>query len=162
MMQGVMQNDGDQAQEPLPQPDHRYDGVAKVTGTAKYAAEFKQPFAKKDMVYAFIVQSTIANGTVKAMDTKEAERAPGVVAVLTPFNAPKLQVGPPKPPVRRHITILQDNEVFYNGQPIGVVVARSLPEAMQGARLVKITYDEKPPTAEELRAGAGAERAGRS
>jgi len=145
MMQGMMQNDDDQALKPLPQPDHRYDGIAKVTGTAKYAAEFKEPFAKKDLLYAFIVQSTIASGTVKAMDTKEAERAPGVVAVLTPFNAPKLQTGAPNPPTRRHITILQDNEVFYNGQPIGVVVARSLPEAMQGARLLKISYDEKTP-----------------
>jgi xanthine dehydrogenase YagR molybdenum-binding subunit len=134
----------EQAPKPLPQPDHRYDGVAKVTGTAKYAAEFKEPFAKKDLVYAFIVQSTIASGTVKAMDTKEAERAPGVVAVLTPFNAPKLQVGAPKPPARRHITVLQNNDVYYNGQPIGVVVARSLPEAMQGARLLKISYDEQP------------------
>jgi len=145
MMQGMMQNDGDQALKPLPQPDHRYDGVAKVTGTAKYAAEFKEPFAKKDLLYAFIVQSTIASGTVKAMDTKEAERAPGVVAVLTPFNAPKLQTGASNPPTRRHITILQDNEVFYNGQPIGVLVARSLPEAMQGAQLLKISYDEKTP-----------------
>lgn len=131
--------------KPLPQPQHRYDGVAKVTGTAKYAAEFRQPFAKKDMVYAFVVQSTIANGTVKAMDTKAAERAPGVIAVLTPFNAPKLPVGSPKPPAKRSLTVLQDNEVQYNGQPIGLVVARSLPEAMQGARLLRITYEEKAP-----------------
>lgn len=131
--------------KPLPQPQHRYDGVAKVTGTAKYAAEFRRPFAKKDMVYAFVVQSTIANGTVKAMDTKAAERAPGVIAVLTPFNAPKLPVGSPKPPAKRSLTVLQDNEVQYNGQPIGLVVARSLPEAMQGARLLRITYEEKAP-----------------
>ncbi|HEX4156716.1 MAG TPA: xanthine dehydrogenase family protein molybdopterin-binding subunit [Acidobacteriaceae bacterium] len=128
----------------LPQPAHRYDGVAKVTGTAKYAAEFKEPFAKKDLVYAFVVQATIANGTVTAMDTKEAERAPGVIAVLTPFNAPKLQPGPPKPPGKRSLSVLQDAEVHYNGQPIGVVVARSLTEAMQGARLLKIEYDEQP------------------
>jgi xanthine dehydrogenase YagR molybdenum-binding subunit len=130
----------------LPQPGHRYDGVAKVTGTAKYAAEFKEPFDRKDLLYAFMVTSTIASGTVKAMDTKAAERAPGVVAVLTPFNAPKLQAGSnPKPPARRHVTILQDNDVFYNGQPIGVVVARTLPQAMQGARLIEIEYDEQTP-----------------
>jgi xanthine dehydrogenase YagR molybdenum-binding subunit len=129
---------------PLPQPPHRYDGVAKVTGTAKYAAEFKQPFPKDDLVYAYIVQSTIPCGAVKAMDSKAAERAPGVVAVLTPFNAPKLPVGPPKPPGKRSLSVLQDNEVHYNGQPIAVVVARSLPEAWQAARLLKISYDEQP------------------
>ncbi|HTV07965.1 MAG TPA: xanthine dehydrogenase family protein molybdopterin-binding subunit [Candidatus Aquilonibacter sp.] len=129
---------------PLPQPPHRYDGIAKVTGTAKYAAEFKEPFPKQDLVYAYVVQSTIPCGTVKAIDAKAAERAPGVVAVLTPFNTPKLQVGPPKPPGKRNLSLLQDKEVHYNGQPIAVVVARSLPEAWQAARMLKITYDEQP------------------
>lgn len=129
---------------PLPQPPHRYDGIAKVTGTAKYAAEFKGPFPKEDLVYAYIVQSTIPCGSVKAIDAKGAERAPGVIAVLTPFNAPKLQVGPPKPPGKRNLSLLQDNEVHYNGQPIAVIVARSLPEAWQAERILKITYDEQP------------------
>jgi xanthine dehydrogenase YagR molybdenum-binding subunit len=129
---------------PLPQPPHRYDGVAKVTGTAKYAAEFKEPFAKDDLVYAYMVQSTIPCGSVKAIDAKAAERAPGILAVLTPFNAPKLPVGPPKPPGKRSLTVLQDNQVNYNGQPIAVVVARSLPEAWQAAQLLKIIYDAQP------------------
>lgn len=129
---------------PLPQPPHRYDGVAKVTGTAKYAAEFKQPFPKDDLVYAYIVQSTIPSGTVKAIDFKAAERAPGVITILTPFNAPKLPIGPPKPPGKRSLTVLQDNQVHYNGQPIAVVVARSLPEAWQAAAILKITYDQQP------------------
>jgi xanthine dehydrogenase YagR molybdenum-binding subunit len=129
---------------PLPQPPHRYDGVAKVTGTAKYAAEFKEPFPKSDLVYAYVVQSTIPSGALKAIDTKDAERAPGVLAVLTPFNAPKLPIGPPKPPGKRNLSVLQDNEVHYNGQPIAVVVAHSLPEAWQATRLLNITYDEQP------------------
>jgi xanthine dehydrogenase YagR molybdenum-binding subunit len=130
--------------KPLPQPPHRYDGVAKVTGTAKYAAEFREPFPRKDLVYAFVVQSTIPAGTVKAIDSRTAQRAPGVLTILTPFNAPKLPIGPPKPPGKRSLSVLQDNQVHYNGQPIAVVVARTLPEAMQAARLLKITYDEQP------------------
>ncbi|HEY4010424.1 MAG TPA: xanthine dehydrogenase family protein molybdopterin-binding subunit, partial [Acidobacteriaceae bacterium] len=133
-----------QQPKPLPQPPHRYDGPAKVTGTAKYAAEFREPFPRKDLVYAFIVQSTIPSGSVKAIDSRIAERAPGVITTLTPFNAPKLPIGPPKPPGKRALTVLQDNAVHYNGQPIAVVVARSLPEAMQAARLLKITYDQQP------------------
>ncbi len=138
----MMQADA-KPQQP-PQTPHRYDGVAKVTGQAKYAAEFTEPFPKRDMVYAYVVQSTIANGTVAAMDTKAAERASGVVAILTPFNAPKLPVGPPSPPARRSLTVLQDANVSYNGQPIAVVVAKSLTEAMHAARLLKITYSSQP------------------
>ncbi len=126
------------------QPQARYDGVAKVTGKAKYAAEFKEPFPKDDLLYAYIVQSTIPNGTIASMDRTVAERAPGVVAVLTPFNAPKLSVPPPQPPARRNLTILQDTNVAYNGQPIAVVVAKSLAEAREGARLLKIKYSEQP------------------
>lgn len=129
---------------PLPQPPHRYDGIAKVTGTAKYAAEFREPFPRKDLVYAFIVQSTVPSGSVKAIDTHAAERASGVIAVLTPFNAPKLPVGPPKPPGKRALSILQDNEVHYNGQPIAVIVARTHIDAISAAPLLKITYDEQP------------------
>jgi xanthine dehydrogenase YagR molybdenum-binding subunit len=139
-----MQNQQQQKPAPMKQLSHRYDGVAKVTGTAKYSAEFTEPFAKADLVYAFVVQSTIANGTIAAMETKAAERAPGVVAVLTPFNAPKLQVGPPQPPAKRSLTVLQDAEVHYNGQPIAVVVAKSLVEAEAAARLLTISYKEKP------------------
>jgi xanthine dehydrogenase YagR molybdenum-binding subunit len=133
-----------QQPKPLPQPPHRYDGPLKVTGTAKYAAEFREPFPRKDLVYAYIVQSTIPNGTVKAIDTRAAERASGVLHILTPFNGPKLPVGPPKPPGKRSLTILQNNEVHYNGQPIALVIAQSLNDAWQAARLLKITYDEQP------------------
>jgi xanthine dehydrogenase YagR molybdenum-binding subunit len=76
---------------------YRYDALAKVTGRAKYSAEFSQPFPKDDLVYAFIVQSTIANGSIASIDRTAAERAPGVLAVLTPFNAPKVSVPPPQP-----------------------------------------------------------------
>jgi xanthine dehydrogenase YagR molybdenum-binding subunit len=133
-----------QSQPALPQPPHRYDGIDKVTGTAKYAAEFREPFPRKDLVYAFMVQSTIATGTIKSIDTRTAERASGVITILTPFNAPKLPSNNSRPPAGRHITILQDANVHYNGQPIAVVVARSLDEAMQAARLLNITYAEDP------------------
>src|SRR4029453_7881291 len=64
----------------------RVDGVAKVTGKAKYAAEFRAP----NLAYGFIVLGTVARGTIKAIDTRGAESAPGVILVLTHLNAPKL------------------------------------------------------------------------
>ncbi len=136
--------DQDSQPKPLPQPAHRYEGIAKVTGRAKYVAEFKEPFPSKDLLYAYMVQSTIPSGTVTSMDQHAAERSPGVVAVLTPFNAPKLQVGKPQPPAKRSLTVLQDTNVDYNGQPIAVIVARSLNEAMAAAPLLNIKYNRKP------------------
>ena len=64
----------------------RVDGVAKVTGKAKYAAEFQVP----NLAYGFIVLSTATKGTIKAIDTREAASAPGVVRVFTHLNAPRL------------------------------------------------------------------------
>jgi xanthine dehydrogenase YagR molybdenum-binding subunit len=118
----------------------RYDGRDKVTGKAKFSAEFPV----ENLVYAYIVQSTIPRGAVAAIDQAAASKASGVLAILTPFNAPKLPVASPAPPARRHITVLQEPDVFYNGQPIAVVVARSLPEAMHAATLLKITYSQQP------------------
>jgi xanthine dehydrogenase YagR molybdenum-binding subunit len=123
---------------------NRYTALAKVTGKAKFAGEFSSPFPKADLLYAYMVQSTIPNGTLASIDRTAAERAPGVVSVLTPFNAPKLNVPPPQPPARRNLTVLQDTNVSYNGQPIAVVVAKSLPEAIQAARLLVIKYNQEP------------------
>ncbi len=139
-----MQADSQQQPPTLPPPAHRYEGVAKVTGTAKYVAEFTEPFPNKDLVYAYMVQSTIPSGTISSIDAKEAERSPGVLAVLTPFNAPKLQMGKPQPPARRNLSVLQDTEVNYNGQPIALVIASSLNEAIRGARLLNIKYAAQP------------------
>ena len=139
-----MQDTEQQAPKPLPQPPHRYEGIGKVTGRIKYAAEFKQPFAAQDLLYAYMVQSTIPNGSIISMDDTAAKRAPGVVAVLTPFNAPKLKVGKPKPPAKRSLTVLQDTNVDYNGQPIAVIVAHSLTEAMAAVPLLNIRYASQP------------------
>src|SRR5947209_20208354 len=68
------------------QPISRVDGRLKVTGAAKYPAEF----APQKMAYGFLVGSTIAKGTIRSIDTAAAEKAPGVLAVLTHQNAPKL------------------------------------------------------------------------
>ncbi len=129
--------------KPVKQLNHRYEGIAKVTGKAKYAAEFSQPFSKRDLVYAYLVQSTIPSGTITSIDRVSADRAPGVIAILTPFNVPKLSQAPPQPPARRNLSLLQDISVFYNGQPIAVVVAKSLNEAKAAAAMLKVKYAPK-------------------
>ncbi len=123
-----------------PQLDHRYEGMLKVTGKAKYAYEFEVP----NPAYAVMVQSAIASGSLKAIDQTAAKSAPGVLSILTPFNAPELPQPKPQPPSRRHITVLQEKDIWYNGQPIAVVVAETLVQARYAASLLKVSYDRTP------------------
>ena len=128
----------------------RVDGVAKVTGKAKYAAEFQVP----NIAYGFIVQSTIGKGTIKSIDTAEASRAPGVIRVYTHENYPK-----PAPPAStelkpqtltqerdRSFRALQTNKIVFNMQPVALVLAESFEQARYAARLVKVSYAEEKPT----------------
>ena len=119
---------------------YRYDGIAKVTGKAKYAYEFEVP----NPAYAVMVLSTIPSGSLRAIDQSSAQSAPGVLAVMTPFNAPELPKPKPQPPTRRHITVLQEKDIWYNGQPIAVVVAESLDQARYAASLLRVTYNRQP------------------
>jgi xanthine dehydrogenase YagR molybdenum-binding subunit len=122
----------------------RLDGRLKVTGGARYSAEWPLP----QLAYAVIVQSTIARGTITAYDTAAATAAPGVLGVLTADNAPKLpQHGKAalNPPAGRALSLLQDREVRYNGEPIAVVVAETFEQATHAASLVQAAYDARPP-----------------
>ncbi|HEX8128784.1 MAG TPA: xanthine dehydrogenase family protein molybdopterin-binding subunit [Pyrinomonadaceae bacterium] len=124
----------------------RVDGVAKVTGRAKYAAEFRVP----NLAYGFIVLGTVAKGTISAIDTREAERAPGVVRVFTHLNVPKLG---PKPvtedaPPRggqqerdKSFRALQSDRIYFNAQPVALVVAETYEQARYASRLVRVTYN---------------------
>lgn len=123
----------------------RVDGKAKVTGTATYAAEYKQ----QNMAYGFLVGSTIAKGRITSIDAKNAERAPGVLAVLTHINAPKIpgyQTG--KDPAKtltegQPLRIFYNNEIFYYDQPIALVIADTYERAVYAAKLVKAQYEKE-------------------
>ena len=126
------------------EPITRVDGRAKVTGAAKYAAEFQIP----QLAYAVMLTSTIPNGRIQRMDTAAAQQAAGVIAVMTPANAPKLPQGGKAavhPPAGRVLSLLQDDLVHYNNQPIAVVVAETLNQALYAASLVRVRYQEQPP-----------------
>ena len=115
-------------------PLTRVDGKQKVTGTAKFTAEFEIP----QLAYAVMVTSTIPSGQIAGMDTSAAEKSPGVLAVITPRNALRL------PGAERRITVLQDTNIYYQNQPIAVVVAETLEQAHHAAQLVRTRYDVKP------------------
>ncbi|HET9580260.1 MAG TPA: xanthine dehydrogenase family protein molybdopterin-binding subunit [Usitatibacter sp.] len=126
------------------QPLDRVDGRLKVTGHATYVAEF----APGSLCHAVMVCSTIARGHVVALDTQAARAMPGVIEILTHENAPQLPEkgrAAVEPPAGREKSLLQDNVVRYNGEPIAVVVAETLEQAMDAAAHVRATYREEAP-----------------
>ena len=126
---------------PLP----RVDGRAKVTGAARYAAEFNQP----GQAHAVMVTSTVGRGRVKDIDARDAVRMPGVLAVLSHLNAPRLPYrehrGLIDPASGERLHVFQDAEVRFFGQPVAVVVADTLQQAQHAAMAVQIVYEGRTP-----------------
>jgi xanthine dehydrogenase YagR molybdenum-binding subunit len=133
------------------QPVSRVDGRQKVTGAATYAAEFDQP----GQAHGVIMRSTVANGRIAAIDNAAAERAPGVVAVLTHRNAPRLAYRPHKgavdPAVGERLHVLQDDRVSHQGQPIALVIAETLEQANHAAALLRVAYAPETATTDVTR-----------
>jgi xanthine dehydrogenase YagR molybdenum-binding subunit len=133
------------------QPVSRVDGRQKVTGGATYAAEFGVP----NVAHAAVVRSTVANWRIISIDTAEAERAAGVLAVLTHRNAPRLAYRPhkglPDAAVGERLHVLQDDRVNHQGQPIALVVADTLEQANHAAALVRAAYAAETGTTDVTR-----------
>jgi xanthine dehydrogenase YagR molybdenum-binding subunit len=124
------------------QPITRRDGVLKVTGAARYAADNHPP----GMLYAVIAAARIARGRVAALDVAAAQAHPGVVEVITPANRPPLALHPDDKsvPFSFRMDLLQDDRVRYAGQPVAVVIAETLEAATEGAALLAPRYQAEP------------------
>ena len=122
-------------------PMNRVDGRLKVTGGAKYNGEFKFP----GLTYGVLVPAIITSGTITTINTKAALGAPGVVAVITPFNAPKVPgfQSDAERPVKG-LKLFNDDQVYFNGQPIALVIGETFERATYAAALITATYDPKP------------------
>ncbi|MGF7217224.1 xanthine dehydrogenase YagR molybdenum-binding subunit [Spirosoma lacussanchae] len=121
-------------------PVSRIDGIAKVTGKAAYSTDYPV----KNLAYAVLFKSTIAAGTIRSIDTAAAEKAPGVLAIITHQNAPKLNVDGGI----RGGALLQSPEIEFHGQHIGLVVAETFEQARHAAHLISVTYDRRDPKAD--------------
>ncbi len=131
-------------------PINRIDGILKVTGKANYSVDHPV----KNTAYAVIFKSTIAAGRITAIDSTEAEKSPGVLAVITHKNAPKLNE---KGGIRGG-AMLQSPVVEFFGQHIGLVVADTFEQAIHAAHLVKVEYDKKEPRVDFHKLADTAER----
>jgi len=125
------------------QPISRVDGRLKVTGGARYTADI--PFG--DIAHAAIAYSTIANGRTVSIDTAAAEKAPGVLAVFTHHNMPRMNPVPwshLRPQGQTYLP-LQDDQIHYTGQPVALVVAVTLDQATYAGTQIKVEYEAHPP-----------------
>lgn len=123
-------------------PVNRVDGPLKVTGRARYAAEHAAP----DLLYGYIVSSTIAAGRITSLNTARARAFPGVVEIFTHENRGKAawldrswrdEVAPPGHPFRP----LHSERILFDGQPIALIVAESLEAARDAASLIQAHYE---------------------
>ena len=124
-------------------PISRVDGRAKVTGAAKYAAEYNVP----GLAHGLVVSSTIAKGRIKRIDTADALAVDGVLDVLTHEHRPRLAssnekykdaIAPDGSPLRP----LYGDQIFFSGQPVALVVAEEFEIARFAASLVRIEYEQ--------------------
>lgn len=117
-------------------PLDRIDGRLKVTGKAQYAAEWNIP----GLVHGVIIQSTITRGTITRFASNRAEELPGVLAVYSHLNKPA-ELSKMLTAKFERLSLLQDSEVHYAGQIIGLVVADTLETAKYAASLLEIDYE---------------------
>jgi xanthine dehydrogenase YagR molybdenum-binding subunit len=129
-------------------PISRVDGRLKVSGGARYTADI--PLGA--IVHAAFVYSTIANGRTASIDAAAAEDAPGVLAVLTYKNMPRMNPmswSHLRPQGQTYLP-LQDDRIHYAGQPVALVIAETLDQAAHAGTLVKVAYETHPPMVFDL------------
>jgi xanthine dehydrogenase YagR molybdenum-binding subunit len=128
----------------LGKPASRVEGRTKVTGAAKYAAEYNVP----GVAHGFVVSSTIAKGRIERIHVADALAVDGVLDVFTHEHRPKLassdekykdEVAPPGSPFRP----LYDDRILFSGQPVALVVAEEFETARFAASLVRVEYDRQ-------------------
>jgi xanthine dehydrogenase YagR molybdenum-binding subunit len=126
-------------------PVARVDGPHKVTGAARYAADFDQD----GQAYAVIVGATVGLGRVLEIDAGAVQAMPGVIDVLTHLNAPRLPYAEHRaftdPGAGERLHVLQDAHIRFHGQPVAVVVAETLDQAEHAALALRVRYEAARP-----------------
>jgi xanthine dehydrogenase YagR molybdenum-binding subunit len=130
----------------------RVDGLAKVTGTAKYAGEFNVD----GLAYGSVVASSIAKGRIRRIDASEALQVDGVIDVLTHENRPPMaksshaykdDVAPDGSPFRP----LYDGRIAFSRQPVALVLAEEWEIARFAGSLVRVEYEAEKHATDLLR-----------
>ncbi|TYB45271.1 xanthine dehydrogenase family protein molybdopterin-binding subunit [Actinomadura chibensis] len=114
----------------------RVESREKVTGAARYAFEYPV----ENVAYAAAVQASVGRGEVLSVDVEAAQRLPGVLAVLSYENAPRVESE-----ADGELALFQSRTVSYRGQFIAAVIGETLETAREAARLVRVEYAAEEP-----------------
>lgn len=126
------------------EPHKRIDGVAKVTGAARYASD--EPIANP--AHACLVTSNIARGRVVGFDLAAARAVPGFIDILTHENiGGDYHTPPPINGKFAQTTTLESDRVWHDGQVVAVVMGESFEAAREAAYKVVVRYDVETPSA---------------
>src|SRR3954464_14396254 len=118
-------------------PTDRIDGPLKTTGTAPYA--YERHDVAPNQAYGFVVGSAIAKGRINAIDVTAARAAPGVIAIVTTLDVPRLGRG------RMNYAYLFGGPVVQHyHQAVAIVVAETFEQARAAAYLIKVDYAREP------------------
>jgi CO/xanthine dehydrogenase Mo-binding subunit len=126
------------------QPLPRIDGVGKVTGADKFAADYSLP----GMVIARVLRSPHAHARITRLDVSRAEAYPGVVAVLTAADLEGVE----REPTSRSQNIVAKTQVLFAGQPVAAVAALTREIADEALGLIEVEYDVLAPLLDPLEA----------
>ena len=122
----------------------RVDGRLKVTGRARYAAE--HPVV--GCVHGVLVTSTIAAGRISRLDTTNAAQVPGVLAIVSHLNSPRVPgYEHPQPDERvegQQLRVFFDDKIYFSNQPVALAIANTLEQAQYAASLVRVQYEPAP------------------
>jgi xanthine dehydrogenase YagR molybdenum-binding subunit len=152
-MQAAISLMPDRAPDPLTEsrreigkPLSRIDGPLKVMGRARFAAEVPL----RNLTYAALVHSSIARGRIETIEVAQAERAPGVLLVMTYKNAPRmpapgLMMADPKGAAGSDLPVMQDARIHWNGEPVAIVIAETQEQADDATLLIYVTYQQEMP-----------------
>jgi xanthine dehydrogenase molybdenum-binding subunit len=124
----------------------RHDGVDKVTGRAKYGADYSWP----DMLHGKVLRSPLAHARIKSINVEKALRLPGVKAIVTGkdlVDLPGRRTSMGEMMMNPHDishNILARDEVMYNGHAIAAVAATSPHIAEEALNLIEVEYEPLP------------------
>lgn len=120
-------------------PEGRVEGISKVTGSGRYAAEYHVD----NQCYAVLVGSTIASGTIKSIDTDDAKQVAGVLDIITHLHKPVVPGMADAAKIKESrfgLPLFHTDTVYFKGQPIAMVIAETLEDATYAASLVSAQY----------------------
>ena len=122
-------------------PEGRVEGVEKVTGRGKYAAEYEV----KNICYAVLVNSRIPSGRIKSIFTDKAKEVEGVIDIVTHLHKPIVPGLATEDKIKESkfgLPVFHTDKVFFKGQPIAMVIADTLEDATFAASLVEAEYEK--------------------